>query len=477
MAKNEQDEKIRACLNSIEFGVVSTVEDGIARSRTMHFAQDENFIFYLASVKGDPKIRQIIQNPAVDLLLIKGNPSFPCVEEVEVTGTGEVLRSEEDRARAFNLLENKSPIVANMKQAGATGMLEAVRVVPTLIKHRKVEEIMRGVGPTVKEFEKKGGEVSHNYFVWENLKNKLAAWITEIRAPFLAASVIPVFLGAAIAWSRAGVFDANYFILTLLGIVFLHIGTNVANDYFDHKSGNDEANVEYVRPFSGGSRMIQKKLLTPKEVLAAALLFFALGSLIGLYLTWARGPVILILGLIGVFSGYFYSAPPFRLAGRGIGEVIVGLNFGTLVVLGAYFVQAQSLSWEAAAASLPVSFLIAAVLYINEFPDFNADKAVGKDNLVVRLGKEKAVLGYIALIWAVYVSIILGVIFKVVSPFALLIFLTVPRAMRAVRIIRANFNDTLFLIPANADTVLLHLYAGIALSIGYLLQKIFLGWF
>ena len=96
-----------------------------------------------------------------------------------------------------------------------------------------------------------------------------------------------------------------YFILTLLGAVSLHLGTNIINDYFDHKSGNDEANNEFVRPFSGGSRMIQLGLLTPLEVLTAAIIFFAVGIFIGLYLTFKCGLPVLILGLIGVISGFF----------------------------------------------------------------------------------------------------------------------------------------------------------------------------
>ena len=112
------------------------------------------------------------------------------------------------------------------------------------------------------------------------------------------------FLGAAIAWRREGAFDLFLFLLALAGGVLLHAGANVANDYFDHKSGNDEANVDFVRPFTGGSRMIQTGRMSPAEVLAEALICYALAVTIGIYLSYKVSWIILLLGLIGVFSGF-----------------------------------------------------------------------------------------------------------------------------------------------------------------------------
>src|SRR4030067_850233 len=219
------------------------------------------------------------------------------------------------------------------------------------------------------------------------MKSKLRIWIAELRAPFLTATLVSIFLGTAIAWARNDAFNLEYFLLALLGGVFLHLGANVANDYFDHKSGNDEVNKEFVRPFSGGSRMIQSGLLTPREVFAGAITLYALAFLIGLYLTWARGVFVLVLGLIGVFSGFSYTSPPFNWASKGVGEALVGLNFGTLMTFGAYYVQTQRLAWEPLVAAVPVSFFITAVLYINEFPDYSADKDTGKKNIGGRFGR------------------------------------------------------------------------------------------
>jgi 1,4-dihydroxy-2-naphthoate octaprenyltransferase len=301
---------------------------------------------------------------------------------------------------------------------------------------------------------------------------KLHIWLEEVRAPFFTATIVPVVLGTAIAWGRTGAFHGGVFLLTLLAGLGLHAGTNVINDYFDHRSGNDEINVEFLHPFTGGSRMIQKGLLQPQEVLRGALTFFALGSLVGLYLTYTRGPVVLVLGLIGLFSGFFYTAPPITLARWGIGELIVGVNFGLLMTLGSYYVQTRSLAWEPVVASIPVTLLIAGVLYINEFQDAPADQAVGKTHLVVRLGRQRAVIGYEIMMAATYLSIVLGVLTRWITPFALLGLLTLPIALQAVRTARVHYDEYLHLAPANAGTIMTHLLTGLLLSVGYLVDKV-----
>ncbi|HJX38539.1 MAG TPA: 1,4-dihydroxy-2-naphthoate octaprenyltransferase, partial [Anaerolineae bacterium] len=284
-------------------------------------------------------------------------------------------------------------------------------------------------------------------------ESKKKTWLAEVRAPFFTATIVPILLGATIAWARTGTFHLGLFLLTLLGGLLLHTGTNVANDYFDHRSGTDDVNVEFVRPFTGGSRMIQSGLLTPREVLWGALAAFALACLVGLYLAYVRGPLIIVLGLIGIFCGFFYTAPPFNLASKGIGEFFIGLNFGVLMTLGSFFVQSGYLAWEPVVAAIPVGLLIAGVLYINEFQDAPADGSVGKDHLVVRLGRKKAALGYLMLIVATYAVIVLAALLRITSPFTLIALATLPVAIRAVGVARAHYDEYLQLVPANAATV------------------------
>lgn len=219
--------------------------------------------------------------------------------------------------------------------------------------------------------------------------------------------------------------------------------------------------------------MIQEGLIEAKKVLYAALTFFALGGLIGLYLNYIfQGNVILILGIIGVFLGFFYTADPLRIGYTGFGELVVGIGFGPLVVIGSYYVQAHKLSWEPFWASIPVAILIASVLYINEFPDYEADKAVNKKTLVVILGKEKALKIYYLLLLITYSSILLGIMFEMFPLFTLITFLTLPLCFKAIKAAKDNFDKVFDLLPANAATIGLHLSIGLLLTAGYALDKL-----
>ncbi len=303
------------------------------------------------------------------------------------------------------------------------------------------------------------------------MMEKVKFWITELRAPFLTATIVSILLGTAIAWARNGTFNGAYCFLALLGGTSLHLGANIANDYYDHKSGNDEINKEFVRPFTGGSRMIQQGLLTPREVLSGSLLFYALAVSIGLYLAWAVGPFVLGLGLIGMFSGFFYTGKPFNWVSRGVGEALVGLNFGTLMTLGAYYVQIGQLSIEPLLASIPVSLLIAGVLYINEFPDYTADKAARKNTLVVRLGREKAAQGYAIIMLAVFASILLNVAIGITPTYTLFAMIPIPLATVAARHTFKFHSEPLKLAPSNATTILVHFLTSLLISLGYLAYR------
>ncbi|MHA2056604.1 MAG: 1,4-dihydroxy-2-naphthoate octaprenyltransferase [Candidatus Thorarchaeota archaeon] len=299
--------------------------------------------------------------------------------------------------------------------------------------------------------------------------SKLRIWLSEMRAPFLTAAIVPVILGTCVAWASSGIFLLDVFLLTLIAGVFIHIGSNIANDYYDHQSGTDDINVDFVRPFTGGSRMIQRGWMSPREVFVEAVFFFILGGGIGVYLAYTRGFEILILGVIGVGSGFFYTAPPFRFVSRGYGEVFIGLNFGVLMTLGAYFVQTQVLAWEAVFPSIPIAILITAVLYINEFPDSDADKAVGKLTIVVRLGRARAAKGYAVLMTSVYLSILIPILLNLVNWYTILGIATLPIAILATRYALTHYDRPLPLTPAYAGTVANHLFTGLFLAWSYIL--------
>ncbi len=304
--------------------------------------------------------------------------------------------------------------------------------------------------------------------VARNWSGKISIWYRETRPPFLTASVVPILLGTCMAWSREGEWDWGLFALAMLGGVLLHVGTNVINDYFDHRSGADNVNFEFVRPYGGGSRMIQLQLMSPREVLLESILAFAGAILAGVALIFLVGIPILYIGLVGLLSGVLYTVWLVRV---GVGELFVGLNFGVLMTVGAYYVQTRAVSTEVVAASIPLALLIAVVLFINQFQDYTADKATGKHNLVVRLGRARSSVVFAAMLAASYLSLIVGVAAFDVSPFTLLALLTVPLAWKAGRTARRFYDDYLRLTPANQSTIMVHMLAALLMTLGYAVQK------
>ena len=215
--------------------------------------------------------------------------------------------------------------------------------------------------------------------------------------------------------------------------------------------------------------MIQRGWMSPREVFAEAMVFFILGGGIGLYLAYTRGWEILILGIIGVGSGFFYTAPPFRFVSRGYGEVFIGLNFGVLMTLGAYFVQTQILAWEAVYPSIPIAILITAVLYINEFPDAKADEAAGKRTIVVRLGRERASKGYVVLMIFTYLSIVIPILLNLTNWYTIMGLASIPAAVMASKTVLVHYDKSMPLMPSYASTVFNHLFTGLYLSLSFIL--------
>jgi len=282
-------------------------------------------------------------------------------------------------------------------------------------------------------------------------------WIILIRPPFLLATAGSIAVGGAVAFSETDSFNWFLFILTLLSGVLIHMGTNSANDYFDHLSGNDDINVHYVKPFTGGSRMIQQGRLNPKDILKVSVSLLVIAALIGFYLFLSVGWIVLILGLFGAFSGFFYAAPPIRLASKGIGELLVGLNFGVLLIIGTYYVQTRTFALQPLLVSVPIALSISAVLSINEFPDYQADKQVGKDTMVVRIGLRKASHVFVALILSVYILYAVFIISDLVNHYSVFVFCTVPLGVVSVIEARNRYSNPETLAPANASAVLNHL--------------------
>jgi 1,4-dihydroxy-2-naphthoate octaprenyltransferase len=298
---------------------------------------------------------------------------------------------------------------------------------------------------------------------------KVFRYVAELRAPFFSASVLPVVVAAAWVREREGIWDWGLFGWLVAGVLFVHAGANVANDYFDHRSGADACNRDYVRPFTGGSRLIQMGWLTPREVLGLALACLAAGIAVGLYLAWRVGLPVLWMGLIGVLGGFLYTAPPLRLVARGAGEFTVGVCFGVLPVLGAVYVLTGRMQAASLWLALPLAVLATAILFINQFPDCEADAAAGKRHWVVRLGRGRAVSVYAALMTIWPAPLVAGVAMGIAPPGVLLALAGLAPVGPAVRRAARHFDRPKSLAPAIAMTIATHWLVGALMAVGLLI--------
>ena len=286
------------------------------------------------------------------------------------------------------------------------------------------------------------------------------------RPQYLGASAAPVLVGSALGYAVGGDFSFGLFLLATISIIALHAGANVVNDYFDHLSRNDWVN-EHPTPFSGGRQYIQKGILSPKATLLTGLGYLALGTGLGLIIVaLTHSLLILGIGVLGVFGAFFYTAKPFQLGYRVVGEGLIGLLFGILPVYGAYYLQAQSVDWLPLLPAVIVAILIFLVILINEFPDLPADSQVGKRTMIVALGIPACVQVYRWSLIATYLAAAM-MLSRTETFFAGLFYLlTLPFAIFAMR--AANPADLVKpgLYRANQLTILLHNIGSLTLAAG-----------
>jgi 1,4-dihydroxy-2-naphthoate octaprenyltransferase len=298
---------------------------------------------------------------------------------------------------------------------------------------------------------------------------KSKAVVLLLRLPFLVVTLGSVFVGTAFAWWYAGQFDLGLFLLTMIGACFLHLACNVANDYFDYKSGTDAANVYAVAPFSGGSRMVLDGFVKPGEALVISIILAVLGSAIGLYLNAvSAGNVILLIGVAALLLVFGYNGPPLKLVNLGIGEIGIFLAWGPLMALGAYYVQAQSFfSFWPLMVALPPGILTTLVLVINEFADAEADRSAGRKTWVILFGFKKTLYIYLALALGCYVVILAGVLFGGWPLWSLFVMITLPLPFMAFRIAMKNIENWTAFLPAVKTTILINFVFLVILSMSF----------
>lgn len=298
-------------------------------------------------------------------------------------------------------------------------------------------------------------------------RERLKIWVRATRMRFFTAVILPIILGAAIFWQRQSKFSATNFVLSLIIGILLHSGTNQANDFWDTFNGTDRIN-KFYSPFNGGSRVLVENLLKPSNLHAIALLNFLLAISIAVYLSFLTGLMVLFLTVAAAFFGYFYSAPPIVFSHRALGEFVIGTFFGPLATLGGYYAQGSEFSWAPIVASVPIGLLIFAVIFVNQFPDIEADGQVGKNNLVVRLGRDKAIRFVPVLLYSPYVWVVAMVLLNQMPITCLIILIPgVLFALKATKLTKLFYNEPGKMIPASAMTIMTHMMTGIFLIIGY----------
>jgi 1,4-dihydroxy-2-naphthoate octaprenyltransferase len=258
------------------------------------------------------------------------------------------------------------------------------------------------------------------------IRRFVRTWWMAVRPFSFTASVTPVVLGAVLA-GYDGAWNWLLFAITLVASVAIHAGANLINDYYDWKKGADT-------PESlGPNRALQQGMLTPHHVFWGGVCCFALGSLLGLYLVGTRGLFILWLGLFSVLAGWFYTAGPFAFAYTGLGEIVVFVFMGPIMVLGSYFVLVQRVPAHVLWISAPVGLLVAAILHANNMRDLEGDLAKGKRTLANLLGRRASKVEYYFLVGGSYILLVALVLFGVAPWYTLLALLTLPSAIELMR--------------------------------------------
>jgi 1,4-dihydroxy-2-naphthoate polyprenyltransferase len=290
----------------------------------------------------------------------------------------------------------------------------------------------------------------------------LRIWLMAARPKTLPVGLAPVLVGTALA-GTADVFEPLRFAAALLGALFIQVGANLSNDYSDARRGADtEDRLGPVRVTAGG-------LVPPRAVLIATYVTFGLAILTGVYLIVVAGWELLLVGAASIVAGVLYTGGPRPYGYEGLGELFVFLFFGIVAVAGSFFVQTETLVWEAFALAVPVGLLAAAVLVVNNVRDLDTDRRAGKRTLAARLGRRRTRVLFAAMVYGAYLLAPVTWLFGPLEPWLLLPLLSLPLAAQVVRTVRTR-TDGPSLNEALAKTGMLELLFCVLLAAGVLLS-------
>ncbi len=275
----------------------------------------------------------------------------------------------------------------------------------------------------------------------------LSSWLRAIRIRFLLASVIAVSNGLAIAYWKNTTIDPLYASLTYVGVIFLHASVDLLNDYWDHKRGIDTATTR--TKFSGGTGVLPENLLTPRAVYLAGIIFLILGASIGVYFVAIRGIAIALILGFAVVAIYFYST---SIVNAGLAELFVAIK-GAMIVLGTFYIQYAVIEPAALYVGAIVGILSATVLFVNSFPDYEADRSKGRRTLAIILGKKTASTVFPIFIIVTYAMIVAGIFFGFTKVYSLISFASIPFGIKSIWCLRKDPERIENMVQVMATTV------------------------
>ena len=281
------------------------------------------------------------------------------------------------------------------------------------------------------------------------------------------ASLVPFFVGAALAWRDTGRIDAGLAMTAFLVLFLVEVGKNAVNDLYDFRSGADTAVLPNERtPYSGGKRVLIDRLLTERDLVVIAWIAFASAGVLGFAIVFERQPLLLLLGAAAALLSVLYSMPPVQLSYRGLGELAVAAVYGPGIVLGSVLLFGGRITAETFDASIIFGILIAIVLLTNELPDERADRVAGKRTLVVRMGRDLAT-SFIAVLFAMaFVTPLLTVAYGEVEYFFGALA-GIPVSYIAYVLLRREFDRPP--VGGQTATLITYVVTGLGLALGAIL--------
>ena len=294
-------------------------------------------------------------------------------------------------------------------------------------------------------------------------KSKLKEFFMCTRPHSYPASIAPVLFGATYALGYESKFSILKFILFLLACLLIQAATNLFNEYYDYKHGLDKVDSE------GISGSIVKGNLSPKEVMVGALVLYALAFGLGLILTFMTSVYVLLVGLVCMLAGYFYTGSKYPIAYSPFGEVVSGFFMGTIIIALSFYFQTGYVNADIIVVSLPLFIMIGAILLANNIRDLDNDKDSGRRTYAILVGRNNAIKTMAISFIVVYLLNVLFIITKYASWWNLLVFVTIPLAIKIIKGFSSN-NHKKTMAPYMVLTAKLTIFVGFIMSLANILK-------